>query len=178
MFLVEVRFLLPHDEGKIKALGCLYRCCVTYKTIKNLIIMKYFILTLGLIMLSIISFGQTANLTLIVTNIEEVKGNMSIAIFNNSEGFPDGDTYFIGKIIPVKSKKFEYVFNNIPIGKYAIAIYQDINKNGKLDTNWFGIPREPYGFSYIEKGKTGSAEFDEATIEIKDNIVINISLIN
>ena len=140
--------------------------------------MRYSILTFGLLLLTIISHGQTANLTLSVTNIEEVKGNMSIAIFNNSEGFPDGDTYFIGKIIPVKSKKFEYVFNNIPLGKYAIAIYQDINKNGKLDTSWLGIPREPYGFSFIEKGKTGLAEFDEATIEIKDNIVIHINLIN
>jgi len=140
--------------------------------------MKYFLFTFSLLLLAIISYGQTANLTLRISNIEGVKGNISIAIFNSPEGFPDSDTYFIGKKIPIKSKKFEYVFNNLPTGEYAIAIYQDINKNGKLDKNWFGIPVEPYGFSYIKKGKTGSAKFTDATFELKENLVLHINLIN
>ncbi len=140
--------------------------------------MRYFLLIIGLLLLSICSYSQTVNLTLKVTNIEEVKGNISIAIFNNSEGFPSGDNYFIGKKIPVKSKEFAYIFKDIPKGKYAIAIYHDMNKNGEHDKNWFGIPKEPYGFSYKEKGKTGSAKFDEATFELKEDIVISINLID
>ena len=103
---------------------------------------------------------------------------MSIAIFNSDEGFPSGDNYFIGKHIPVKSKDFIYEFKNIPVGKYAIAIYQDLNKNGKLDKNWFGIPKEPYGFSYIKKGETGSADFTEALFDLTKSGVLNINLIH
>ena len=32
-------------------------------------------------------------------------------------------------------------------GVVAIRLFQDINGNGKLDTNAFGIPSEPYGAS-------------------------------
>lgn len=37
--------------------------------------------------------------------------------------------------------------NDIPNGVYAVALYQDTNGNGKLDTNLLGIPKEPYAFS-------------------------------
>ncbi len=35
----------------------------------------------------------------------------------------------------------------------ALTLYQDLNGNGRLDTNAFGIPSEPWGAS----GKTGGA---------------------
>lgn len=34
----------------------------------------------------------------------------------------------------------------VPAGTYAISIYQDINSNGKLDSNFINIPKEPIGF--------------------------------
>ncbi len=140
--------------------------------------MKKILFFIGFAILSLYGYSQTANLTLKVSNIKEVKGNMSIAIFNSADGFPSSDNFFVGEHIPVKSKDFVYTFKDIPAGKYAIAIYQDINKNGELDKNWFGIPKEPYGFSYKEKGETGSAEFDEATIDLNGDTVIEINLIN
>ena len=140
--------------------------------------MRKLLLLNGLSIASLFCQSQAANITLKVNNIEEVKGDISIAIFNNSEGFPSGDNFYIGKKVPVNSKEFEHSFDDIPIGTYAIAIYHDIDKNGELDKNWFGIPKEPYGFSYKETGKTGSAKFDEATFELKEDIVISISLID
>jgi len=41
----------------------------------------------------------------------------------------------------------EVTIENIPPGEYAISIFHDENDNGKLDTNFIGIPKEPYGFS-------------------------------
>jgi len=35
----------------------------------------------------------------------------------------------------------------IPPGTYAIACYHDENDNGKLDTNFLGIPKEGTGAS-------------------------------
>ena len=35
----------------------------------------------------------------------------------------------------------------MPYGIYALAIYQDENKNGKIDKNFLGIPTEHYAFS-------------------------------
>ena len=37
-------------------------------------------------------------------------------------------------------------FEASPPGTYALAVIQDENSNGKLDTNLLGIPTEGYGF--------------------------------
>ncbi|MBM3418733.1 MAG: DUF2141 domain-containing protein, partial [Bacteroidetes bacterium] len=29
----------------------------------------------------------------------------------------------------------------------AVAVYQDLDRNGRLDKSAFGFPTEPYGFS-------------------------------
>jgi len=39
------------------------------------------------------------------------------------------------------------VFHDLPVGQYAVSVFQDGNDNGRLDTNIFGIPRERFGFS-------------------------------
>ena len=45
------------------------------------------------------------------------------------------------------------VVKDLPPGRYAIAVFQDLNGNGKLDASFFGVPKEPYGFSRdVERG--------------------------
>jgi len=36
---------------------------------------------------------------------------------------------------------------SVPAATYAIAVYQDLNRNERLDKSTFGFPTEPYGFS-------------------------------
>ena len=48
---------------------------------------------------------------------------------------------------------------NVESGKYSIAVIQDLNENRKLDTNFLGIPKDPYGFSC--KWKRGAASFED-----------------
>ena len=140
--------------------------------------MKYLFLSLCLSLIQLFSQSQTANIILKITNIEDIKGNMSIALFKDSNGFPNGDQYYVGKKIPVSSKNFKYVFKDIPLGTYAIAIYQDLDKNGELNSNWFGIPKEPYGFSNNAKGKMGPPDFKDALFELKQDMELSIELIN
>lgn len=37
--------------------------------------------------------------------------------------------------------------DGLPTGDFAISLFQDLNQNTELDTGFFGIPKEPYGFS-------------------------------
>src|ERR1700761_7719456 len=39
------------------------------------------------------------------------------------------------------------ILRNVPAGIYAIEVYQDLNSNGRMDSNFLGLPKEPYGFS-------------------------------
>ena len=60
-------------------------------------------------------------------------------------------------------------------GDYAVAIIQDLNENEKLDKNFLGIPKEPYGFS--GKWKSGGSSYDKALFNTDDvGFAITISL--
>ena len=56
-------------------------------------------------------------------------------------------------------------FEDIPIGNYAITMYQDVDSNNKLTKGMFG-PKEPYAFSNNAKGSFGPAKFNDAKFEV------------
>ena len=58
------------------------------------------------------------------------------------------------------------VFDNVLPGKYAIAFFQDENGNQKLDTGFFGVPTEPFGFSKDVMGKRGPPSFEAAALDL------------
>ncbi len=47
-------------------------------------------------------------------------------------------------------------------GTYALACFHDENGNGKLDTNWLGIPNEGMVASNHAKGRMGPPKFEDA----------------
>jgi uncharacterized protein (DUF2141 family) len=50
---------------------------------------------------------------------------------------------------------------DLPAGEYAVQVLHDENDNGKLDTNFMGMPTEGYGFSNNPQVMR-RAHFDEA----------------
>jgi len=55
-------------------------------------------------------------------------------------------------------------FEDIPPGTYALAVIHDENMNGKLDTQWLGIPTEGYGFSNDVRARFGAPSFTAASV--------------
>ncbi len=63
-------------------------------------------------------------------------------------------------------------------GDYAVAIYHDVNGNGKMDKNMLGIPKEPYGFSTNFKPKISAPKFTDCQITVGETAkTISIKLI-
>ena len=58
--------------------------------------------------------------------------------------------------------------DELPAGRYAVAVYVDKNANGKLDRGMFGIPSEPYGFSN-GGGSFGPPSYDDAAFDFSDS---------
>ena len=54
---------------------------------------------------------------------------------------------------------------DIPFGTYAISLFHDQNGNGKLDSNWIRIPKEPYGFSQNAAATFGPPKFQKAAFQ-------------
>ena len=68
-------------------------------------------------------------------------------------------------VLKIRKTQARCDFEDITPGVYAIAVVHDENMNGKLDTNWIGIPREGYGFSKDARGVLGAPSFSAASFE-------------
>jgi uncharacterized protein (DUF2141 family) len=58
------------------------------------------------------------------------------------------------------------LITGLPAGDYAVIVFHDVNGNGKLDKNAFGIPTEPYGFSNDAQGILGPPSFEDARVRL------------
>lgn len=134
------------------------------------------IFTLVLICSSIM--GQNALIKVKITGIEDQTGQISIGLFNSPEDFPKKNSNSVGVKVEIKDSVAEYTFKNLNNGTYAIAVYHDINSNGKLDRNWLGIPNEDYVFSNYATGSFGPPSFEDAKFEIIDSLSIELNIQN
>jgi len=107
-----------------------------------------------------------------ISEINEIKGKISIGLYSNAETFPTSGKEFKGKMAEVTGTTVIYTFKDIPSGVYAVAIYHDSNSNGKLDKNFLGIPKENYAFSNNASGTFGPPDFKDAAFILEDSKTI------
>ncbi len=115
---------------------------------------------------------QAADLEIEVTGIKARTGTIHAALFANADDF-SVDLAFHAMITkeggvavgvftkeghmprppaerasaPASSATVRLRMSEVPPGAYALALYQDVNDDGKLDTNFDGHPLEPWGMS-------------------------------
>jgi uncharacterized protein (DUF2141 family) len=123
-------------------------------------------------------FSQTGNLTITITGIENTKGAIEIGIYDSENTFPAYGKEFIGATETPNMEFVRITFNNIPEGNYAVAVWHDENINQVLDKNFFGAPKENYGFSNNQFGTFGPPNFEVASFKIVDgkSLDLNINL--
>ncbi|WP_353483719.1 DUF2141 domain-containing protein [Haliscomenobacter sp.] len=101
-----------------------------------------------LILLPLFYENQMGALTVKVTNVQAYQGSIRMAVYNNEKTFPSEKQNFCGAMTSLAPGTLpKLTCENLPFGQYAVAVYHDLNNNGKMDKNAMGIPTEPYGFS-------------------------------
>ncbi|HSB06297.1 MAG TPA: DUF2141 domain-containing protein [Thermodesulfobacteriota bacterium] len=132
--------------------------------------------------LTTIAFAQSSSCPGIhvkVLNIRNSTGTVACALFESPVGFPIEYLQSATNIMAIKIRKTQARcdFEDIPPGTYAIAVIHDENMNGKLDTNWLGIPKEGYAFSNDVKALLGAPSFSAASFQYDGGIMdLTISL--
>ena len=58
------------------------------------------------------------------------------------------------------------VFSDLPPGDYAAKAFHDVDGDGEMDLNPFGIPTEPYAFSNNAVGNMGPASWERARFAV------------
>lgn len=91
------------------------------------------------------------DLTVVMEGLDPSGGPVMLGIFNRADLFdraPDTqDQAVVGIRVTPGGGRVSVVLTGLPPGRYAAAVFQDSNRNGRLDGNLLGIPTEPYGFS-------------------------------
>ena len=121
---------------------------------------------------------KTAPLVLKIEGIKVPSGYVRLAVYGSAQGWPDKPDLAVRKVeVPVKQKGTLVIqLGKLPAGKYAISAYHDANANNKLDVNWVGIPKEPYGMSNNARGTMGPPKFSEAQFALQDSLVHTFKL--
>ncbi len=124
-------------------------------------------------MLLIISFliyfsnaSPMPKLTIEITNIKQAKGTMNVAIYDAKSDFPNEKSPTFFRRIPIQNTENLKCAIEIPKGQYAVAVFQDLNNNNKLDKNMVGFPKEPYGFSNDFRPKFSAPKFDDCAFDL------------
>ena len=98
-----------------------------------------------------------------VAGLRNNKGQVFCALYASAEGFPKDRQKAIRRdTSSISDKKASCEFSLIEPGTYAVSVFHDENSNGKLDTNFLGIPREGVGASNDARGRMGPPKFDAA----------------
>lgn len=110
-----------------------------------------------------------------IKNVKEAKGNVRVGLFKDDKTFLK--EAWMGKVVKAESGELKVVFEGVPSGTYAVSIIHDANENGELDSNFFGIPNEGFGFSNDAMGTFGPPGFDKASFTLgadKKNVSISM----
>lgn len=117
-------------------------------------------------LMPLLSCAYAGSLVVVVENLKNDQGNVRAGLFNNPKDFTK--TIYLGKSIPAKIGSVSFTFIDLPLGKYAVSAFHDINGSEKLDTNFVGKPVEPYGFSRDARGTFGPPLFEDAMIQVDE----------
>jgi uncharacterized protein (DUF2141 family) len=138
--------------------------------------------SLLILLLAFSASSRAADLTVVVDGLRSEAGIVRVALFDSGGGFPMDTSRAVAlqrldlAVLPATHSK-AIVFKNLPAKTYAVSVFHDEDADGKLKTNWLGMPREGVGASRNAKGRMGPPPFGAAAFLLTGNMRIVVSVI-
>ena len=126
------------------------------------------------------SFAEESSLKINILNLDK-PGVLYLSICKDAAGFEETveneseEASCITSAGEIELQNFE-INGMLPHGEYAISLFVDSNGNKKIDKNFFGIPKEQYGFSNNVMGRMSAPSFDQAKFMVTGPTTQNIKL--
>lgn len=120
------------------------------------------LLLLVLIGFAPLAVAETTTVDVTINNVSTDKGKLVVTVYDSKKTWLKRG--FAQEIAaPVEGAVVRFL---LPEGSFAFQVYHDLDDNGKMKTNFIGIPKEPTGVSNDAKGKFGPPKFKDAAVEI------------
>ena len=103
------------------------------------------------------------------------RGAVMVALYDSEAGYA-GERPVGRQRLDVAAGQRTAVFEGLPAGNYAAKAFHDLNGDGEMNFNPFGIPTEPYAFSNNAVGNMGPASWERARFAVSGRAAQTIVL--
>jgi len=120
------------------------------------------------------AYSQTTNtVTLEIRNVIADGGKLYVSVSLNEASFKASKPDLVFEFAPTSNIVRQTL--QLPTDECAFTIYQDTNNNGKMDTNFLGIPKEPSGISnWGGKGPPGNYKKHKVNLNAIDTVRVEL----
>lgn len=129
--------------------------------------------TLGMVVFSMLVGAslvraEQASLRIEIAGLVDVDGTVVISVYDSEETWLGDETVLTERVEIADARVEDLVVSDIalPPGDYAISLYYDANANGKLDSNFIGIPKEPVALSNNARPRFGPPKYKDAVFAL------------
>jgi uncharacterized protein (DUF2141 family) len=108
---------------------------------------------------------HAADLTVTFKGFKAKSGSVMVALAAGETAYDIGPAS-AQAMVKVDGDTATTVFKGLAPGRYGIKAFHDVDGDGKMATNPFGMPTEPFAFSNNAHGAMGPAKWADAGFEV------------
>lgn len=109
--------------------------------------------------------GSTGMLTVHAQGLTSGDGILRFTLFDSKKNYLKKPVR-AGEV-EITDQQGTWVLNDLPYGTYAVMVHHDINSNSKMESHWYGKPKEPSGVSNDAPAKMGPPKFKDAKFQLE-----------
>lgn len=109
----------------------------------------------------------TVGINLTIRNVQYPDKPIYVGIYKKTDVFPlAGFQSYTHQFTPGKTGAVTVSISGLEPGTYAIALFQDMNGSGNMETNSVGYPKEPCGVLNQKPHDYSEPTFEQSKIEL------------
>ncbi len=103
-----------------------------------------------------------------ISGLKDATGNVYIAVYNSDSTWLSDNTVLSKKVAIAEALDGDLVRTELqlPLGEYALSVFYDKDNDGKLNTNFIGMPKEPIAMSNNAVAKMGPPKYADAVFSL------------
>ena len=116
-----------------------------------------------------------ASLDVTVTGLHSAKGMLLVCLWKEKPGFPtcQKSPSAVQRRVAINATTMRVNFTGINPGRYAVTAQHDEDGDGKLKTNFIGMPKEGVGISNNPGGMPG---WDKSLVQVGPGTAIEVKI--
>ena len=124
----------------------------------------------GMAALALLAAAPAALASVLEVTVQQLlpqRGELLLVLFDRAEGWPDKPGASLpSRRVKVEGEAMTLKLEGLAPGRWAVMVLQDLNGNGRVDTNFVGLPKEPYGVSNNRLPRMSPPVFEEALFDL------------